>query len=141
MIAGGHVITGDFPFETVKLTLSGKRECGSPRQALKTDWGYRFARDLFHKKDILLKEDFHLVWWEGLGEAMAWYPKMYRVWLTKHVSGFCGNNVQQYYWSKGSQSLKCGFCGNEDEYTSHICRCEDPGRDSLFRISVREVHS
>ncbi|KAL3826634.1 hypothetical protein ACHAXA_009075 [Cyclostephanos tholiformis] len=82
MIAGGHVITGDFPFETVKLTLSGKRECGSPRQALKTDWGYRFARDLFHKKDILLKEDFHLVWWEGLGEAMARYPKMYRVWLT-----------------------------------------------------------
>ena len=52
---------------------------------------------------------------------MTCYPKMYRVWLTKHVSDFCGNNVQLYYWSKGTHSPKCEFCGMEDEYTMHIC--------------------
>jgi hypothetical protein len=62
-----------------------------------------------------------LVWWDGLGAAMTCYPKMYRVWLTKHVSDFCGNNVQLYYWSKGTHSPKCEFCGMEDEYTMHIC--------------------
>jgi hypothetical protein len=138
-IAGGHVITGDFPFEVVKIKISGKRVCGSPRQALESDWGYRSARELFHDKDILCKDDFHLVWWDGLADTMARYPKMYRVWMTKHVSGFCGNNVQQYYWSRGDHSSKCEFCGKEDEYTSHICRCEDPGRDSMFRTSVSEL--
>ena len=138
-IAGGHVMTGNFPFEVVKIEISGKRVCGSPRQALEADWGYRSARKLFHDKDILCKDDFHLVWWDGLADAMARYPKMYRVWLTKHVSGFCGNNVQQYYWSRGDHSPKCEFCGTEDEYNSHICRCDDPGRDSMFRISVNEI--
>ncbi len=38
-IPGGHVMTGDFPFEVVKFKLSGKRVCGSPWQALESDWG------------------------------------------------------------------------------------------------------
>ncbi len=92
-IAGKHVMTGDFPFELVKFKLSEQRVCGLPRQALKANWGYRAARELFYKKDIIRREDFHLVWWEGLGAAMARYPKMYRVWLTKHMSGLCGNNL------------------------------------------------
>ncbi len=120
-IAGRHVMTGYFLFEAVKFKLLEQRVCGSPRQALKADWGYRVAQELFYEKDIIRREDFHLVWWEGLGTAMARYPKMYRVWLTKHVSGFCGNNVQQYYWSKGTHSPKCKFCGVEDEYSTHIC--------------------
>ena len=32
---------------------------------------------------------------------------MHWVWLTKHVSDFCGNNVQLYHWSKGTHSPKC----------------------------------
>jgi hypothetical protein len=81
-----------------------------------------------------------LVWWDGLSAAMASYPKMYRVWLTKHVSKFCGNNVQFYYWSKGLHSPKCKFCLVNDEYTSHIGRCRDPGRDIMFRISARKIY-
>jgi hypothetical protein len=140
-IAGRHVMTGDFPFEVVKFKLSGQQVCGSPWQALEADWGCRAAQELFYEKDIIRREDFHLVWWEGLGAAMAWYPKMYRVWLTKHVSVFYGNNVQQYYWSKGTLSPKCQFCGIEDEYSTHICQCEDPCRDSVIRVSVSKVHT
>jgi hypothetical protein len=82
-----------------------------------------------------------LVWWDGLGTAMSCYPKMYCVWLTKHVSDFCGNNVQLYYWSKGTHSPKCKCCGIMDKYTMHICRCLDPGRNEMFRISVGELTS
>jgi hypothetical protein len=41
---------GDFPFETVKLKLSGKRVSGSPRQALEGDWGYCATQSLFDLK-------------------------------------------------------------------------------------------
>ena len=138
-IAGGSVMEGDFPFEPTRFKLSGIRVCTSPRQSLEKDWGYRTARTLYAEKDIIQIEDFHLVWWDGLDRAMAGYPKSYRVWLTKHVSEFCGNNVQLYYWSKGRQSPKCEFCRVEDEYTMHICRCKDPGRDSMFNITVKDL--
>jgi hypothetical protein len=74
-----------------------------------------------------------------VGAAMSSFPKMYRVWITKHISEFCDTNVQQYYWSKGKRSPKCDFCGDQDEYTTHICRCRDPGRLQMFQISVQEV--
>jgi hypothetical protein len=32
------------------------------------------------------------------------------------------------------------ICGTEDEYTMHICRCREPGWDSMFKISVKELH-
>jgi hypothetical protein len=93
------------------------------------------------KKDIVCKEDFTLIWWDGLGAAMGCYPKIYPMWLTKHVSGFCGNNVQLYYWSKGTHSPKCKFCGIKDEHTTHISHCKDPRQDSMFKISVCKVHT
>jgi hypothetical protein len=102
-------------------------------------WGYWTARALFAEKDIIWTEDFHLVWWDGLDSAMTGYPKMYRVWLTKHISEFCGSNVQLYYWSRGRQSPKCKSCGIADKYTMHISRCRDPSRDSMFRDTVQDL--
>ncbi len=128
---------GDFPFESIRFKLSGKRVCSSPWLSLEKDWGYRTAWALFAEKDIIRTENFHLVWWDGLDSTMTGYPKMYRVWLTKHVSEFCGSNVQLYYWSRGRQSPKYESCGIADEYTMHICRCRDPVHDSMFRDTAQ----
>jgi hypothetical protein len=64
---------------------------------------------------------------------------MYCVWLTKHVTDFCGNNVQLYYWSHRAHSPKCKTCGTHDKYTQHICQCKDPGQEWMFQISVSEL--
>jgi hypothetical protein len=101
---------GDFLFEVVKFKLLGKKVSRSPRQALEADWGFCAAQELYDTKNIIQREDFHLIWWEGLGATMSSYPKMYGVWLTKHVSDFCRNNMQQYYWSNGAHSPKCESC-------------------------------
>jgi hypothetical protein len=93
VIAGGLLMKGDFPFEPIRFKLSGKCVCSSPRLSLEKDWGYRTVRALFAEKDIIRTDNFHPVWWDGLDSAMTGYPKMYRVWLTKHVSEFCGSNV------------------------------------------------
>ena len=93
-ILGGDVISGDFPYELVNMKVSGKQVSGSPCQALEASWGYRAAQSLFSEKNIIRQEDFQLVWWDEVGAASALYPKMYQVWLTKHVSNFCRNNVQ-----------------------------------------------
>ncbi len=133
------MIGGNLQFEVVKLSLSSWKVSGSIREALEVNWGYPAAEDLFEEKGIVRQQNFHLIWWEGLGTVMARYPKMYHAWLTKHVSEFCGNNVQLYYWSQGVHSPKCESCGTYDEYTTHIRRCRDLGRDQMFRVLVAEL--
>ncbi len=140
-ISGSSTIEGALPFEVVKFSLSGNQVHGSPHQALEVDWRYRTAQALYDTKNIIRSEDFHLVWWDGLSTAMSCYPKMYCVWLTKHVSDFCRNNVQLYYWSKGTHSPKCECYGIMDKYTMHICRCLDLGCNEMFWILVGELTS
>jgi hypothetical protein len=95
---GALVMEGGFSFEPVHFKLSGKRICSSPCLALESNWGCHAAKALFTKKNILQMEDVDLVWWEGLlRRVMNGYPKMFRVWLTKHVSDFSGNHLQMYY--------------------------------------------
>jgi hypothetical protein len=138
-LSGGLTKEWDFPFETIRLKLAGTRVYGPIRQALEADWGYRAAKALFASKEIISESDFHLVWWGGLSTAMSSYPKMYRVWITKHVSDFSGNNVQLYHWSNRTHSPKCKFCKTEDEYTMPIMQCRDPGRERIFRTLVNEL--
>jgi hypothetical protein len=96
-ISGGNAYEGDYPFEMVSIKLSGQWVSGSPQQALQDHWGYNAAKELLGEKNIIRPEHFYLVWWDAVGAAMSSYPKMYRVWITKHISEFCGTNVQQYY--------------------------------------------
>jgi hypothetical protein len=130
---------GDSLFEPVHFKLSGHRVSGSPCLALELDGGYCITKSLFGEKNIIRADDFDLVWWDGMRRVINGYPKMYRVWLMKHVSEFSGNNVQMYYWSKGKHSPKCEFCCTYNEHNMHICRCKDPGRDSMFRTLVGEL--
>jgi hypothetical protein len=37
---GAPLMEEDFPLEPVQIKLSGKRICGSIREALEADWGY-----------------------------------------------------------------------------------------------------
>jgi ribonuclease HI len=74
-IAGEPTMEEDFPFKPVQVKISKERVCGSPRQALESDWGYCTAKKLFKDKGIIWAGDLHLVWWESLGAAMSQYPK------------------------------------------------------------------
>jgi hypothetical protein len=75
--AGGSGYERDFLFEMATIKLTGKWVGGSPRLALEEHWGYNAAKLLFVEKDIIKPENFHLVWWNGVGAAMASYAKMY----------------------------------------------------------------
>ena len=139
LIAGygdNDYISSIFPFEEVHIELSGKKVTGSPRKAFEQHWGYKTARAFFHKERIIDKLDFHLVWWEGVDRVMQDYPKMFRVWLTKHVSEFCGTNQQFSYWNTEKSAL-CPCCKDEVETTMHMTRCQSSGRKQMFKITVK----
>jgi hypothetical protein len=60
-IGRGTTFEGDFPNESVLLKLLGTRVKGSVRLALEANWGYHAARELYNSRNIIQKEDLHLV--------------------------------------------------------------------------------
>ena len=89
MIDGVHsdtFIDSVFPFEQVRVYADETKVTGSLRKAFEWHWGYYTAHDFFHEQGILSRGDFHLVWWDGMEHVMLYYPKMFRVFVTKQVS-------------------------------------------------------
>lgn len=131
-------ITGVLPFEQIRLVINDEKVTSSPTQAIHKFWSYKTARALFHNRKIVHKDHFKLIYWPGMGKVMRDFPRMFRVWVTKHVSHFCGTNRQLNRIDPRIKN-KCPSCGKHDEPTSHINRCKDSGRTQLFKESVEEV--
>ena len=69
---------------------------------------------------------------------MKSYPKMYRVWLIKNVSGCCDTQKHISYWTPGWSAL-CPSCVNVVERASHTTLCREVGRRKMLRSSVEEL--
>jgi hypothetical protein len=107
-------IESDFPNEEVWIEMGGKKITGSPRAELKEFWGQSMAKKFFHKKKIVLAAHFGSIWWDGYEKAMAVYPKTFRTFVKKQVSGWCRCNLKLLLWEVCVDS-KCPQCGCKHE--------------------------
>ena len=137
-IATREFISSDFPFEQVTLSCSGIKATGSPTKAIYRWWGSRTARELFHSKKIVNRDLFDLIHWRGMDKLMGKYPKIYRNFVTKHVSGCSGINSHLAHWDDTVQNF-CPSCGNANESVFHITTCRNEGRIQVFKESVDEL--
>jgi hypothetical protein len=64
----------------------------------------------FHAKKISLSAHFDSIWWLGYKRAIADYPKAFRSFITKQVSGWCGCNSKLSLWEENIIN-KCPQCG------------------------------
>ena len=137
-IEAQEFIHSEFPFEKLKVRYNGKKLTGNLRREIDNVRGEQTARTYFAKKGIVSEQNFGRVWWDGMEKLMKSYPKMYRVWLTKHVSGCCGTNKQMSYWKRDWNAM-CPSCGAVAETAQHITRCRDAGRRKMLRHSVMNL--
>ncbi len=128
----------DYPGENVRIFVSGHKITSSIKSALYTSWGRRVAQTLYDKRRIIRSRHFDLVDWENVDRTMQSLPKMYQVWITKHVSGFCGTN-KLLSRILPNTSNRCQCCGTPDETPSHITRCSNPGRVQMFDATVTSL--
>lgn len=47
-----------FPFEHIWVEIDGQKVTGPVRAAVELSWGTKEARELYHAKDILHRDDF-----------------------------------------------------------------------------------
>jgi hypothetical protein len=118
--------------------MGGKKITGSPRAELEEFLGQSTAKKFFHEKKKVTAAHFDSIWWDGYKKAMAGYPKTFRTFVTKQVSGRCGCNLKLLLWEENVDS-KCPQCGCEHENSKHPTRCTDPGRLMQLRQSIDSV--
>jgi hypothetical protein len=124
----GQFIGGTFSFEHIWMTMGGKKITGPLCLELEESWGRSTARRFFNKKGIVLFAHFDTVWWRRYDRAISGYPKTFRTFITKQVSGWCGCNSKQSLWEDDIVN-KCPLCGCKHENSKHLTQCRDPGRE------------
>ena len=134
----GQYSTPYFPNEKMRILVNGIKATSSIKTLLYREWGRQAARDLFHRKNIIQQQHFDYVHWDGLRLAMTTLPQMYKVWVTKHVSGSCATNR---HLSKMDSRVvnRCPCCGRRNESIIHITRCTNEGRRLMFEQTVQEL--
>ena len=101
--------------------------------------GRDLARDYLSSRSKLPREDFDLVDWDALERAMGAWPRMYRIFYTKHVTGCCAVRHFQHEITDGQKPRNCPCCPDPDETTYHVLLCENPTRMKLFSRSVDKL--
>jgi len=131
-------ISTPFPFEHFRCFTKFGKICGSPSDAIYDRHGYVTAKQLFHDRGIVSMEHFDWIYWDGMPKAVKDFPILFKSWIAKHVSHFCGTNR---HLSRLDSSVKniCPSCGLPNESTSHITRCPDPGRLACLKASVDDL--
>jgi hypothetical protein len=71
---------------------------------------------------------------------MASYDKMFRIFVSKQVSGWCGSNSKQSLWDATISNM-CPNCGIARKTSKHLTRCTHIRRVQLFRSSIADVIS
>ena len=118
--------------------MGGKKITGSPRAGLDEFWGRSTAKKFFNNKKIVLAVHFDSIWWDGYDKAMAGYPKTFRTFVTKQVSGWCGCNSKLLLWEEGVEN-NCPQCGYEHETSKHLTQCTDPCWLTQLHQSIEDV--
>jgi hypothetical protein len=128
----------EYPGETVRIRLDGCKVTSSVKSALYSSWGSRIARKFLDKRNLVRESAFHLIHWDNLSKTMDSLPKMFQVWVTKHVSGFCGTHEHLARLYSSTDNC-CQCCGSLNESTRHITRCPNPGRVQMFDETVSDL--
>jgi hypothetical protein len=87
-----------FPNEEIWIEMGGKKITRSPRAELKEFWGQSTSKKFFLEKKIVTAPHFDSLWWDGYEKTMAGYPKTFRTFITKQVSGWCRCNSKLLLW-------------------------------------------
>ena len=96
--------------------------------------------DLFEEKNIISKELFHHIYWEGLGKVMKTrFISSFSTFYSKHMIRCCGVRHHLHKIGSSIPNVCSPCCGYPDDTTGHIVLCPDEHRTTLYNKSVLEL--
>ena len=94
-------------------------------------------RKRLDKKGKLPAPYFDRVDWPANELAFTAFPQLFRLWATKHISGWCGVNKMLHKWKQTDDpSCPCPDCDEDIETTEHLLACPSPAMRETWTNSV-----
>jgi hypothetical protein len=129
---------GVFPLEDFQVHTDGRKLTGPTNSSLEEHWERARAKRFFDVKGIVRSSKFNSIWWAGLHRAITSYPKMFRIFISKQVSGWCGSDSKLSLWNSSADNI-CPNCGMINKTSKHMTRCTHECWVFLLRESIQEV--
>ena len=127
------------PGEDVAVFVRGKKLTSDLSKAIRFETGREKAKEFLINECKWSKEQFEEVDWDMLDATLEKKPDMYKMWLSKQHTGFCGTRLQvSYYKGLNGEQSGCPNCGRT-ETAAHLCLCPDKDRTRLFLESTEEL--
>jgi hypothetical protein len=118
-----------------RCTINGVKITSDPARAIRRAvFGKRLQTHL-HQRNILDSTAFHDVDWDAIELASESFPPLYRLWMSKHVSGFFGIGKMMKHWNFWTHQ-KCPCCHHVKEDKHHLLTCPEPSCVAKWADSV-----
>ena len=124
------------PLEPLSIYIDGAKATGSVGHLLRNAISKRHMRAHLHNTAALHRDHFDHIDWQGLEAAMSKMSTRFKLWATKHVSGFCATNKMMSFRDPNHSNL-CPCCQhNIIEDSHHQLHCQDPNRIQLWTDNI-----
>ena len=129
-----------FPHEVLIMRVRSEKITGDIGIPLRNEVSRIQMRSFLHKNNRLQCQNFDQVDWNAMNHKMNTTPTHHKIWITKHLSGFCGTNKCKNH-RDSTQTTMCPCCKNPNiiEDTRHILHCTDPQREELWSDSLQDL--
>jgi hypothetical protein len=126
-----------FPLEPIGIFIGAAKLSSETGPLLRFHAHQQLARSLFHQRRILLRDKFKEVNWEAVHRTLHSVPRLFQVWVAKHVMGIAG--TMKFLAHQDGHDLICPSCRACDETCTHIARCLKAGRTEAFLLAAAEL--
>jgi hypothetical protein len=128
--------TAPLRYEGWHCTLDGRKITSDPSTAVRQlVFGRRLQQHL-HTRNLLSADAFQDVDWDALESATAHFPPLYKLWMSKHVSGFFGIGKMMKHWGFW-EDQRCPCCHHVKEDKAHLLTCPESSCVEKWADSVR----
>jgi hypothetical protein len=136
------ILTSSNPLPTAPLRSEGWRciindvkiTSDPSKQIYKAIMGKQLQSHL-HERNILPAAAFTDVDWDAIDYATSHFPPLYKLWMSKHVSGFFGVGKMMKHWQFWNHQ-KCPCCQHIKEDKAHLLTCPDQSCIDQWNTSV-----
>ena len=104
--------------------VDGIKQTTDPAEAIRTSVFREKMQAKLHSSGVLHADHFDLVDWDAIEDAQTFFPSGFSLWISKHVTGFCGVGKMMKYWAQWDDN-NCPCCGAECETAQHVLVCNN----------------
>jgi hypothetical protein len=131
----GSVCPSSIAFEGWQCWVQNTKITSDPGKAIRAAvFGLRLRTHLVTKQRIL-PAAFDDIDWPAMATATNLFPPLYRLWVSKHVSGFFGIGTMMLNWGFWEHS-KCPCCSHPREDKIHLMTCPDADCAEIWQASL-----